>query len=479
MSTLPPAEHLPFRIKVGHGIGSAAYGVKDNGFSTLLLLFYNQVMGLDPGLVGLILLIALFLDAIVDPFVGHFVDKTHTPWGKRHPWMYSAIIPMALCWTLLWFPPSSLGGNLYVYLLVVAFLMRASVSCYEVPALTVVPALSADYDERTSITRWRFLSAWGGGLLMLVLAFAVFLVPEPGFPVGQLNINGYHKYAVAGATVIIVTTLISTLTTHKRLARLPAEKAEKLPFRETLSHIRDTLSNRAYLIILGSTVFAYTNTSVAFSSATYMLTFLWEMPQSGFLAYSATLFVGVVGAFLLVGLIQSKIEKHVGAAVFGIIATLMAASPYALRLVGLFPENGSTWLIPLIFLITTLSNAFSVASMMLGQSMASDVVEAAQEQSGKRTEGLFFAGLFFVQKFATGTGIFITGMILSLSQFPKPAVPGQVPLPVLDTLMMLQIVVLLTLGSASAYLVSKFPIRRADHEARIRRLAQKSHLPGN
>lgn len=328
MSSVPPAERLPFRIKIGHGIGSAAYGVKDNGFSTLLLLFYNQVMGLDPGLVGLVLLVALLLDAIVDPFVGHFVDKTYTRWGKRHPWMYAAIVPMALFWTFLWFPPSSLGAGLYLYLLSIAFLMRASVSCYEVPALTVVPALSADYDERTSITRWRFLSAWGGGLLMLILAFAVFLVPEPGFPVGQLNINGYHKYGIAGAAVILAATLVSTLTTHKRLARLPATRPVRLPAWQTLSRIGKSLSNKAYLIILGSTLLTYTNTGVAFSSAAYMLTFLWEMPQSGFLAYSATLFAGVVGAFLIVGFVQSRIEKQVGAAVFGGISVFFAALPY-------------------------------------------------------------------------------------------------------------------------------------------------------
>jgi len=479
VSSVPPAERLPFRIKIGHGIGSAAYGVKDNGFSTLLLLFYNQVMGLDPGLVGLVLLVALLLDAIVDPFVGHFVDKTYTRWGKRHPWMYAAIVPMALFWTFLWFPPSSLGAGLYLYLLSIAFLMRASVSCYEVPALTVVPALSADYDERTSITRWRFLSAWGGGLLMLILAFAVFLVPEPGFPVGQLNINGYHKYGIAGAAVILAATLVSTLTTHKRLARLPATRPVRLPAWQTLSRIGKSLSNKAYLIILGSTLLTYTNTGVAFSSAAYMLTFLWEMPQSGFLAYSATLFAGVVGAFLIVGFVQSRIEKQVGAAVFGGISVFFAALPYGLRLIGMFPENGSPSLIPMLFLIITVANACSVASMMLGQSMAADVVEAAQETSGERTEGLFFAGLFFVQKFATGAGIFLTGLILSLAEFPKNAAPGQVALPVLDQLMVLQIVVLVTLGGSATYLIAKFPIRRADHEARIRRLAEERPFSGN
>ncbi len=37
---------LPLRLKMFHGLGSIAYGVKDNGFSTFLLLFYNQVLGM-------------------------------------------------------------------------------------------------------------------------------------------------------------------------------------------------------------------------------------------------------------------------------------------------------------------------------------------------------------------------------------------------------------------------------------------------
>ena len=53
---LPAAERLPLRIKLGNGVGSIAYGVKDNGFAALLLLFYSQVLGLEARLVGLVLL---------------------------------------------------------------------------------------------------------------------------------------------------------------------------------------------------------------------------------------------------------------------------------------------------------------------------------------------------------------------------------------------------------------------------------------
>ena len=44
VGAVPAPERLPVWLKVTHGLGSIAYGVKDNGFSTFLLLFYNQVI---------------------------------------------------------------------------------------------------------------------------------------------------------------------------------------------------------------------------------------------------------------------------------------------------------------------------------------------------------------------------------------------------------------------------------------------------
>lgn len=468
--SVPVPEKLPLRIKLGNGFGSIAYGVKDNGFTVLLLLFYNQVLGLDAATVGFILLLALLGDALIDPLVGYWSDKTHSRWGKRHPWMYAAILPMAVAWIMLWHPPGVEGQMLYLYLLVFAFLMRAAVSCYEIPALSVVPALTADYDERTAITRWRFLFAWAGGLTMLLLAFAVFLVPSEEYPVGQLNMDGYQLYGWVGAGFMVVATSVAALTTHKRLARLPDEAPTHLPLGETLREIRKTLSNRAYLILLGSSLFSFVTQGVAFSITTYMLTYFWEMPQEGFLAYSLTLFVGVVGAFLLVGALQARVEKRTGAVITGSLSLAITLLPYLLRAVGLFPENGDPALIPTLFTLVTISNALAVAAMMLGQSMAADVIEDSQSRTGKREEGLFFSGYFFVQKCSHGLGIFISGSIISISGLPAKAVPGEVAEPVLTSLWVLYIAVLAMLSICSIYLISKFPITRAAHAARLAEL---------
>ena len=474
---LPAAARVPLRIKLGNGIGSAAYGVKDNGFAALLLLFYSQVLGLEARLVGLILLVALLLDAMVDPLVGYWSDKTHTRWGKRHPWMYAAILPMAGAWLMLWHPPQTSSNWLYGYLLLFAFLMRAAVSCYEIPALSVVPGLTSDYDERTSITRWRFIFGWAGGLAMLMLAFGVFLVPSARYPVGQLNIDGYGYYGWAGAGVMIVAALIAALTTHRRIARLDSSPPVHLPLRQTVRKIGRTLANRALLILLATTLFNYVNVGMTFSSTTYILTYYWEMPQAGFLVYSLALFVGVIGAFLLVGFLQSRIEKRTGAVVCALFSLAFGVLPYLLRFAGLFPENGAPALIPLLFTLITISNGLAVAAAMMVTSMAADIIEQSQEKTGERTEGLFFSAYFFTQKCATGIGIFLAGTIISASGFPAKARPGEVPAAVLDHFALYFVIVLVVISLAGTTSISRFPITRADHERRIAKLAGQNDAP--
>jgi GPH family glycoside/pentoside/hexuronide:cation symporter len=469
--TLPPSDRLPLRIKLGNGFGSVAYGVKDNGFATFLMIFYNQVLGLDAGLVGLMLLFALLLDALIDPMVGYASDMTHSRWGKRHPWMYAAILPMAGAWLMLWHPPAWEPGALLAYLLLFAFLLRAAVSCFEIPGLSVVPGLTSDYDERTSITRWRFVFGWAGGLLLMTLAFSLFLVPTPDYPVGLLNVEGYHLYGWVGAGMMIVATSVSALTTHRRIAALASQPPVHLPLRATLAKLKVTLSNRAFLVLIGGTLFAFINQGVAFSATSYLLSLYWLMPQSGFLAYSGSLFVGVVGAFVLVGAIQQRVEKRTGAVVTGSLALLVAAAPYVLRMAGLFPLPGDPVLIPLLFGLVTISNGLAVAAMMLAQSMATDVVEASQAETGERSEGIFFSAYFFTQKCATGFGLFLTGLIISFAGIPAQARPGEVDPAIVDRFALYFLILLVSLSAASIAFIARFPISRADHQARLAQLA--------
>src|SRR3546814_5397829 len=103
--------------------------------------------------------------------------------------------------------------------------------------------------------------------------------------------------------------------------------------------------------------------------------------------------------------------------------------------------------------------------MILSSSMMADVVEASQSETGRRSEGLFFAGYFFMQKCATGIGIFVAGMILSFAAFPASAKPGEVGDAVLGNLALGYALAVLVIGTLGLIVMRRFPISRADHRS--------------
>mgnify|MGYP000117074339 CR=1 FL=1 len=92
-------------VNCTYGFGAVAYGIKDNGFAYLLLLFYGTVVGLEPALAGTALLVALNFDAFGDSVVGDWSDNTRSRLGRRHNFIYAAAIPVTRGYYLLWPPP--------------------------------------------------------------------------------------------------------------------------------------------------------------------------------------------------------------------------------------------------------------------------------------------------------------------------------------------------------------------------------------
>lgn len=467
----PSSRKLPLGVKLAYGLGSVAYGVKDNGFSTLLLLFYNQVVGLPANLVGLALMMALILDAFVDPVIGHASDVTRTKWGRRHPFMYAAALPVAALYLLLWNPPAGTQTQTLIYLIGVAVLVRAAISMYEVPSSALAPELTSDYHERTSVISVRVMFAWIGGMGMLLFTFGVLLAPTPEYPVGQLNPRGYHVYAYFAAGLMLLSILLSALGTHREIARLPKAPPPHKSFGETLNGIGAALRNKGFLVLLISGVFGYANQGLNFALSTYFNTYFWEFPAAVLAILTAAVLLGVGLAIVLASVLSRLIGKRNAAVFFAGCYALMAILPFMLRYFDRLPPNHDPQLVLILMILTTIATAIGVAWGILGASMMSDVVEHSQADTGRRTEGLFFAGAFFMQKCVTGLGLFLSGMILAWVGFPTGATPGQVPAGVLDNLALTYCAFQLLFGLCSAAVLCFFPITQRDHEERVRKLA--------
>ncbi len=474
---------LSLPVKLAYGFGSLAYGVKDNGFSTLLLLFYNQVVGLPAQWVGLAIFIALVLDAFIDPTIGYLSDRLQTRWGRRHPFMYASAIPVGLLYLLLWSPP--VGAShlvILVYLVGVAILVRTAISCYEVPSAALAPELSSDYHERTSILGWRYLFGWIGGMGMLLLTFLVFLAPSARFPVGQLNPAGYRTYAVVASAVMTAAILLSALGTHGEVKRRLKPTQARRPVSGPGSIAR-VLKNRAFVILLVSGMFIYTIQGLNFALGTYFSTFLWGLPASSLAAFTVGVIIGVGLSFAFSKRASRRWGKRNAAVAATLAYLVLATAPFLLRLVGWFPPNGAASLLPLLMAFNLVSTVVGVAATILSASMMADVVEDSEARTGEREEGLFFAGAFFMQKCVSGLGLFMSGTLLALVRFPAAAVPGKVPLAVLDHLVIIYCGVTVLLGLFAVAVLVRFPLGEADHRRRVAELADvarhASPLPGS
>jgi len=463
--------------KLAYGFGSVAYGVKDQGFSYFLVIFYSQVIGLDARLVGLAVTTALVLDAISDPIVGYWSDNLRSRWGRRHPFMYASAIPVAATYFLLWNPPAGWSQQaLFWYVLLLAVLIRTFITFYETPSSALAPELTDDYDQRSSLLSFRYFFAWTGGnsmtvgsFLLLFPAFATSAIPN-----GQFNRDAYQLYGVIASCLIFTAIVVSAAGTHSRIIHLkPPPPQRKLSLPTVFKEIFETLSNRSFVALFAAAMFGAIAAGLSATLAFYFLTYMWgfSSQQSGLITMSV--FASAILGSMLAPVVTRTIGKKRGAMIIGMIAILGSPLAIILRLTGVMPENGNPFVFWFVFGATLVDVGLIICFQVLAASMMADLVEQAEVRTGRRSEGIFFAASTFIRKMVTGLGVMTAATVLALSDFPAGADPSQVDPQAVLRLGTYYVPVLLGLYLAMMAVISTYKLDRKDHEENLRTLSER------
>lgn len=470
---------IPTNFKLIHGFGAVAFGVKDIGFQFFLLFYYSQVMGMDASLVSLALLCALLIDAVVDPILGNLSDRTYTKWGRRLPWLYAAPIPLAFAWIALWSAP---GGSVPTFweLLGIAVVVRVLLSCCEVPSISLIPEITADYDERTTLFRFRYMEGWLGGILMLTLSYTIFLAGENG----QLNADGYRNFAIVGGVLMVISVMGSAFGQHKILARLPETKPPPFTLKACFSEITEAFKERAFLIFAAGALTAYVNQGISFSLTPYVTAYVWRLDTAvipglpgnitALSLYPLVLAISALAMFFVVGPMHARYGKPASAAIGAIGTAIFTLLPYLALYFGFWPAFNTLTSALMLYALLLVGNTLSIVTLISASSMLAEIVEAYLERTGRRAEGAFYSGNWLIQKCATGLGIFITGQFLSAIQFATDAKPGEIPESVIGNLVLFYGVGTALLLANSALWLWRFPITREQHEARVARMSNEA-----
>jgi GPH family glycoside/pentoside/hexuronide:cation symporter len=466
-----PKSKVLLSTKLYYGFGSVAYGVKDNGFAFLLLLFYNQVMGIPAAWVGIGMLTALIVDAVTDPIVGYWSDNLHSRWGRRHPFMYAAALPVSIAFYLLWSPPTGLSQEqIFSYFICVAILVRVAITFYEIPASSLVAELTDDYDDRTSMLAFRFFFGWWGGLSAAVIAYLFFLPQAEG---GVLFREGYRNYGLMGSSLMFTAILVSALGTHRHIPNL-AQPPAKRPFdaRRIRRELSETLGNRSFIALFISAIFSAMAAGITTSLNVYFNTFFWEFSSEQIGLLTIPLFFSAVLALVLAPRFSQHLGKKRAAIGVASVAFLLAPLPILLRLLGLFPENGTELLFGTLLVFNAIEVTLIIIAAILVSAMVADVVEDSELTTGRRSEGVFFAARSFAQKAVHGVGTLAATLILAAIEFPKGAEPGQVASETIRSLGLVYVPVLAFVYLLALVFLTGYKISRETHFDNLERLSE-------
>lgn len=327
--------------------------------------FYSDVIGLNLAAIGALLLASRLFDAIQDPLLGHWSDRTRGTRLGRFVWLLAGAPLLAASMLGLFNPPDWGPGGLMAWLLAMLLVVYTAFSMVQISYQAYGAEISDDPVERTRVVSFRE----GFGLIGVFLAAALPQLLSDRFGPRE----GYGVFAMVFVPLVLgLVGLTIWLSPHPQ-ARQVADSGQ------AFSSMVWPLRNRRFRQLL--VVFVFNGIAAAIP-ATLVLFFIQDVLQASSLAAVFLILyfaAGAAGMPLWVWLSArlGKAQAWLAGMVISIVAFVWAF------LLG--PGD----VIPFA-VICVLSGLGLGADLALPPSMLADVIDDDEQAGHARREGAYF-----------------------------------------------------------------------------------------
>jgi Na+/melibiose symporter-like transporter len=476
------SHRLSVPTMLAYGVGQLGESLRTVGYTTFLLFYYNQVVGLSGTLTSLALGISLIVDAISDPLVGVWSDRTTSRLGRRHPFMIAGMLPLGFLFFATFNPPSLSDGGYFVWLLLSATLTRFAVSLYHVPHLALGAEIARDYSQRSTLyainTVFLFLAMYGAQ----GLALRFFFPTTQAFNPGLLNPDAYRTFSIVFASVMVIAIGISIMGTLREVRFLPpTARLYGFSLKRTIADFRDVFRNRSFRALF----FGMVLTMVALAAESVLKPYIdlhfWGLTTEQMSWRPLAVIAGALLAIMIAPRLNRSFDKKavlIGAGAVSLTAIHLAIL-VKLTVPTLLPPNGTLSLLKVLLVQDLVMGLSSVLTYGAVYSMVADISDEHQLEVGERREGVLFASRAFAQQVVQSIGIAGAGLLLDIIDFPAAAKAGSVDQATLLRLGAIPLcAAVLYLGGLCCY--SGYRIHRERHarivtELEERRIQKTSH----
>ena len=387
---------LTLRSYFGYAAGDLANNLAFSLQALFLLIYYTNVVGLNPAAIATMFLVVRVWDAFADLAAGRLVDLTRSRWGKFRPYLLFASLPLLLSSIALFSVPDfDTTTAKYIYAYVTYALLGFLYSLTNIPFGSLATAMTQDPVERSRLGIWRSV-----GPILGILVLVVVIAPQ--ITRYRTEPDRLQSFLTTVTIVFAVVGYALYLFCFSSCKEQVAHETKPVTISETVATVRQ---NRPLLILCVSNLVFLTGIFGLQASQAYFAAYIlgnssqliWMV-----LATSVSTFVAVPIVPRFVARIGKKKTFIIGAVGLVVMGTWIFFMPANL---------------PVVVASFFVFGFFQNLSMSLLFAFEADAVEYGEYKTGKRTEGATYAIYSFFRKVSQAVAGALAGYALALGGF--------------------------------------------------------------
>lgn len=459
--------YLNWKHKIGYGAGDVSGNMVYAFLSTFMMFYLTDTVGMNVGVVGILMAVSRLLDAATDLIFGNLLDRTTTRLGKARPWMLFGYIGCAVMLSAIFMVPTGWGeAAQYTYFFITYTLLNAVFyTVNNIAYATLTALITKNTSERVQLGSIRYMFAFAS--TMVIQTWTIDLVSSFGG-----GTEGWKAATLIYSGIGLVVNTISCLCVKE----LPDEELYMtdlvaFPQPESPCSAREGFhllcSNRYFLLVCATYILSQLCQSVLNIGVYYMKYVMGD--ESLLKVFSAFTNIPLILGLVITPVLVRKLR--------GMYKLNMAG--YGITCVGRIGLILSAYFgsVPMMLIFTGIS-AIGTSPLQGGFNA---LIAACSEHTfltkGRRIDGTMYACSSFGIKVGASIGTAVSGWLMASAGYVENALVQNS-----STITLLHILYLwvpLILNLSIAVILAKLDIEKANEKVLSRSVHSMKRTPGN
>ncbi len=399
---------LSGKEKFSYGLGAVGKDMVYMLSASYVLYYYQDILGVNAVIMGIILMAARIFDAFNDPIMGVIVAKTRTKWGKFRPWLLIGTVLNAMILYLMFAVPVGLDGKgLVAYAAIAYILWGVTYTMMDIPFWSMIPAFTEGGQEREGLsTLARSCAGVGSAVVTIITMICVTMlgkIGHEGAAAKEIERYGFKWFALIIAVLFIVFIVICCMNIKEK-SNIDVDSPSVGQMMKALLHNDQAVAVVATIVLINCSLYITSNLLIYF--------FKYDLGGESWQG-SYTLFNAFGGGIQILSMMvfYPLLRKFISTRKVFYTSLIMAICGYAVLLMMMCFGVSSVYLlmVPGFFVFV----AFGMLTVLTTVFLA-NTVDYGEYKNQRRDESVIFSMQTFVVKLASGVAAMIASVCLSV-----------------------------------------------------------------